>query len=181
MNAGAPRCVGFPFRELARIGAARMIGRDQDPQIPRRRFGMRFAERVDHARRIPAEPFRRTLPQSGLVERKLFRRRPVVQRLLGVRVADEQRDVGRQRRTLRIPGMAGNRFAVHHRRIRRHARLAQRDLLLHGGVRREQPRHRHVLQLADLSRLQPQLARAADPCTSPHPHASSTAARRRSR
>ena len=38
----------------------------------------------------------------------------------------------------------------------RHARLARRDLLLHGGVGREQPCHRHALQFAHLPRLQSQ-------------------------
>ena len=53
--------------------------------------------------------------------------------------------------------MRGSRLAVHHWRICGHAGLAQRDLLLHGGVGREQPCHWHALQFSDLPLLQPQL------------------------
>jgi len=49
-----------------------MIGRDQNPQIPRRRLRVGLAERVDDARGILAEALRRTLSQSGLVERELL-------------------------------------------------------------------------------------------------------------
>ena len=55
--------------------------------------------------------------------------------------------------------MARDRLAVHHRRVRGCAWLAQRDLLLHGAVRLEQARHRHALKLPHLPRLQSQFAK----------------------
>jgi hypothetical protein len=50
--------VGFSLRQFTRVGTARVIRRDQNPQIPWRCFGMRLAEGVDDARRIFAEPLR---------------------------------------------------------------------------------------------------------------------------
>src|SRR2546430_17652098 len=91
------RSIGLPLRELAGVRASRMIGRHENPQIPRRGLWMRFTERLNGARGITTESFRGAFPQPGFVERQLLGRRPVVERLLGARVANEQGNVRRQR------------------------------------------------------------------------------------
>ena len=57
---------GFAFRELARVGSPRMIGGNQDMQVPRRGLGMRLAVRVDHALRIAAEARRQLVASARL-------------------------------------------------------------------------------------------------------------------
>src|SRR5207237_10257374 len=105
---GERRCRGlqrFAPGELARIGSSRMIRRNQDPQIPRRGVWVCLAEHLDHPLRIHAEAFFGARPQSGLVERERLWRGPIVERLLGPRISDEQWNVGGEGRTPWIPRM----------------------------------------------------------------------------
>ena len=183
MNAGAPRCAGLPLRELARVRAARMIGRDQDPQIPRRRVGMRLAERLDGTRSDRRRAASTRAPCSpGFVERQLLRRRPVVERLLGVRVADEQRNVRRQRRARSDP--TDGRESPCRPPSASSAVMPGSRSVIFFCTAASAASSRAIgtsLQLADLPRLQPQFGEQQIACTAPHPHASSNAARRRSR
>ena len=174
--------IGLALRQFSRVGAARMIGRDQDPQIPRRGVGMRLAERVDDARRIAAEPRRRAGAQSGLVERQRLGRRPVVERLLGLRVADEQRNVRGQRRAARVPGMARESPCHRPSASSRPARVrAQGDLA--SAPRRWRRAAAPSARSAARAPVRPSAParRAADPWCARHRLASSSAARRRSR
>ena len=70
--------IRFALRQLTRVRPARMIGRDQNPQVPRRRLRVGLAERVDDACGILAEALRRALAEPGLVDRQLLRRGAIV-------------------------------------------------------------------------------------------------------
>src|SRR4029434_3401654 len=56
------------FRELSRVRAPGMIGRNQDPQIPRRGLRMCLAVDLDDTTGIAADALRRTKLQPGIVE-----------------------------------------------------------------------------------------------------------------
>ena len=61
--------------------------------------------------------------------------------------------------------MTRDHRAVDHRRIGRPARRPLGHLLDRRRIRLQQPRHRHVLQLASLARLQAEFGRAAATCS----------------
>ena len=138
---------------------------------------MRRAERLDQ--RSPSPPSRSATrsfsPASSSASD--LRCRPVVERLFGSRVADQQRNVRRQRRRRRIPWMGRQSRAVDHRRVRRHAGLAQHELLVEARAGLRELLHRHVLQLARLRPASGRAPRAACRLRAGRLPASSAAAR----
>ena len=107
--------------------------------------------------RIATDALGGALLQSRLVERELFRRRAVVQRLLGPGLSDQQRNSAESAGAAGSHGWLGRALPSTIGEFGGHAGLAHGHFLEHGGVGREQLRHRHVLQVASLVRLQPEL------------------------